>query len=254
MKKLSSYVVLLMTLVLVPVPGRAAEIPDLSGFKQPVSKCLKPSNNLIITSVGLFQGSLDGLAPLEVVATVQPSTHEIAITDHASISIFDAGCHLMYQQMFPMAGEITFETIHLDNQTLLHLVSVSAVGEPADDVIFNHIILIENYDGSLLPLQLPFLTSDKSLSIFIGNIGPGKGFGIVETIQPTYGLEPRRISPISVMFQLKDVPLPEGQTLSSFVGPTVIHAAPHTDSRYAWPDTSYATGFPLMHYLFGNQL
>ncbi len=58
--------------------------------------------------------------------------------------------------------------------------------------------------------------------------------------------------PFSVMFRLKDVQLPEGQWITAFVGPNLIHAPPGKDKAAAWPDTSYQTGFPLMHYLLGN--
>jgi hypothetical protein len=253
--KISYPAVLLMMSVLAPAMGRCQGMPDLSTFPQPESKCMKPSAGLMITQVGHFIDPQYGYdSPLvEVVATVRPDTapHAAAEFDHAAIQIYGTDCHLIYLQQFPGAGEATFKTMHWNSLTLLHLVTMSAVGEPADDVIYNHIILMENYDGSFFPVQPPFLTADKSLSIFFGDIGEGKGFGIVETFQQTLG--PRSLAaPLSIMFQLKDVQLPEGEETSAFVGPAVIRAPRDKDAWHAWPDTSYATGFPLMHYLYGK--
>jgi hypothetical protein len=252
MKHISKLAALLTYITLTPSPSLAASIPDLSGFHQPISKCQKPAENQIITQVGTFPSTLHE-SLLQIVASVRPSNTEITITDHATISIFDNQCHLIYQQVFPGAGEATFETIQWDGQTLLHLVTVSAVSEPADETIYNHIFLTQNYDGSLLPVQPPSLTSDKYVSIFVGDIGSGKGFGIVETFQPGLGQDQALVTPFSVMFRLQDFQLPESQSISAFVGPTLIQVPAGKDKGTAWPDSSYATGFPLMHYLFGNQ-
>lgn len=234
-----------------PISACCEQLPSLSGFKQPISQCLRPSDNLIITQVGGYPEFPDGTPSLEIVASVKPDTdpNVIAEVDHAAINIYAPGCHLIYRQEFSGSGEVTFETIHWGDQTLLHLIAMSAVGEPADDVIYNH-VLLEGYGGSFFPVQPPFLSGNKNLSIFIGNIGGGRGPGIVETFRPWPA--PPHFSPFSVMFQLKNVRLPQGQTLSTFVGPTVIQPPLHKYSLDAWPDTSYATGFPLTHYLYGK--
>jgi hypothetical protein len=224
-------------------------IPPLSRFKQPVSKCLKPSDTLIITQLGRYQNPPASTASVEVVATTQVDNDpsDIAQFDHAAITIYDSGCTVLYRQLFPGAGEATFDTIKWDRLTLLHLVTISAVGRPGDDVIYNHIILIGNDDGSFFPVQPPFLTADKYLSIYVGNIGEGKGFGIVETLQPGLRWPPHLVTPLSFMFRLTDVELPEQEGTMAFGGPTVIRPPPHKDPGTAWPDNSYATGFPLMH-------
>ncbi len=251
MKKLFVLLGLIVSMTVPPISARCEQLPTLSGFKQPIARCLKPSGNLIITQVGSYQESPDGTPPLEIVASVQPDTDPNVITefDHAAINIYGPGCHLIYRQEFSGSGEVTFETIHLGDQTLLHLIAMSAVDEPTDDVIYGH-ILLAGYGGSFFPVQPPFLQSDKNVSIFIGDIGGGRGPGIVETFRPWPA--PPHFSPISVMFQLKNVALPQGQTLTTFVGPTVIRPPLHKNSLDAWPDTSYATGFPLMHYLYGK--
>jgi len=246
----------ILAVALAPRSGYGQSVlpsPSLATFKQPVSNCLKPSDTLIITQVGHYQNPAASTAPVEVVATTRVDNDPSGITpfDHAAITIYDGTCTVLYRQLFPGAGEASFDTITWDRLTLLHLVTISAVGRPGDDIVYNHIILIGNYDGSFLPVQPPLLTADKYLSIYVGNIGEGKGFGIVETLQRGLLGPPHLMTPLSFMFRLTDVDLPEQQGTIAFSGPTVIKPPPHKDPGTAWPDNSYATGFPLMHYLFG---
>ena len=205
----------------------------------------------MITQVGTFQGSIGGLPLIEVVATTRPNPDEISVTDHASITFFDSSCHLLYKQEFPGAGEVTFETMDWDGEKLLHLATISAIGEPGDDTIINHIILAENYDGSFLPIQPSFLTANKSTAIFVGNIGKGKGYGIVETFLSNYGTRPNGSPQISVMFQFKDVQLSKDLTLTTFTGPTPIDVSQNSQ-MLNWPEGAAATVFPLTQFLLGD--
>src|ERR1700709_1912404 len=111
--RISYFLVLWSIMFLVPPKGWCQGMPDLSEFKQPVFKCLKPSANLMISQVGSFNDPQYDLPPLGVVATVHASTDEtdVAEIDHPTIQIYRTGCHLIYQQQFPGAGEATFETI-----------------------------------------------------------------------------------------------------------------------------------------------
>lgn len=232
-----------------PVAGFCADGPDLSAFKQPSSRCVKPSDHVIVTKVGTFQGSMNPLPPVEIVATTRPSADDNTIMDHAAITIFDSDCHLVYQQAFAESGEVTFETMNWDGQPLLHLTTISAVGEPGDETIFNHIILAENYDGSFMPVQPPFLVADKYNSVFVGDIGHGRGFGIVESLRQSDWPHPNPPSELVVMFQFKTVDLPQKQVVTAFVGPTVISPAQQAAEHDTWPDPP-ASAFPLFHFLF----
>lgn len=235
---------------LAPVAGFCAGLPDLSAFKQPSSRCVTPSDRVIVTKVGTFQGSMNPLPPVEIVATTRPGPDDLTIMDHATIHIFDSDCHLVYQQTFPESGEVTFETMNWDGQPLLHLTTISAVGEPVDETIFNHIILAENYDGSFMPVQPPFLVADNYNSVFVGDIGHGRGFGIVESLRQTDWPHPNPPPELIIMFQFKTLQLPKKQAATAFVGPTVITDAERAAEHDSWPFDPTSASFPLMHFLF----
>lgn len=122
------------------------------------------------------------LQNLEIVATAQPEFNNDPdtppiFTDDAALNIFDSQCRLLYEVQFPEALEISFETLHWGSSKLLYF---AAVVEGADDVHYEHYFL----DQGLTPVG-PALVSDERLnSVFVGALGPGRGFGVAETLLP----------------------------------------------------------------------
>lgn len=240
--------------ILAPAFGQCAGLPDLSGFKQPAAKCLQVDPQIIVTSVGVFQGGAGAAAQaLFVVATARPDP-DVTVTDHAAISVFDAQCHLVYSREFPYAGEVSFETLHLGGSVFLHVVTISAVAMPADDTIYGHYLLEQAGDGSISPIQPAELQSDESSSVYFGDLGAGRGVGIVETYGPTiWQINTRQpSSSTSMIYAWRHLTLKNGWDVDTFKGPEIIETP--ADAGKRWPDDSESMGFPLMHYLFGKEL
>jgi hypothetical protein len=241
-------------LALAPLAGKCAPtvaIPPLAGYQQPVAKCITASPQKMITMVSPFFDEAD-LQNLEIVATAQPQINNDPdpppiFTDDATLNIFDSQCRLLYEVQFPEALEISFETLHWGSSKLLYF---AAVVEGADDVHYEHYFL----DQGLTPVG-PALESDERLdAVYVGTLGPGRGFGVAQRLLPSSDWmgEQRDPQTVFAIYPWRQLTLRNGRTLDGFEGPIVLDGG--TGKWSVGQGRSCGTEwFPLLYYLFGPE-
>jgi len=241
-------------LTLAPMAGKCAlgqTIPLLKGYQQPVAKCISASPQMMITMVSMFRDEAD-LKNLEIVATARPEFNNDPdtppiFTDDAALNILDSQCRLLYEVQFPQALEVSFETLHWGSSQLLYF---AAVVEGADDVHYEHYFL----DQGLTPVG-PALMSDERLdSVYVGTLGPGRGFGVAEKLLPNSDWmgEQRHPHTVLAIYPWRHLTLPNGRVLDGFEGPIVLDNG--TSKWSGGRERSCGIEwFPLLHYLFGPE-
>jgi len=248
------FLIALLYLGLAPLAGRCAPapaIPLLTAYKQPVAKCISATRQKMITMVSTFRNEADP-QDLEIVATARPEFNNDLdtppiFTDDAALNIFDSQCRLLYEVQFPEALEVSFETLHWGSSQLLYF---AAVVEGADDVHYKHYFL----DQGLTPVG-PALVSDERLgSVYVGALGPGRGFGVAETLLPNSDWTGGQRDPHTVIaiYPWRHLNLPNGRVLDGFEGPIVLD---HGTGKWSiGQERSCGTEwFLLLHYLFGPE-
>jgi hypothetical protein len=243
----TSFRIMLLCLAFMLLPGAghcapAPSMPPLSGFHQPVSPCPVAAPD-IVTMVGKFKGQ-PGAEVLTVVASTAPEDDYIANGD-ARLEVFDAQCHVVFSAAFPDAMEVSFETLNLEGTEILHVVSVV---EGADDVHYTHMLMQLGGGAELVPIQPMELTSDAASSFYVGPLGGGKGYGVVQSYWP-FGTFPTDKNQVSLVFTLQQETLENGMTMGWFAGPEIFKR-PNEWTKLSQNDCDM--GFPLLHYLGGG--
>lgn len=234
---------LCLVFMLVPVMGFCAPppaMPLLSGFHQPVSPCPVAAPD-IVTMVGRFQGQ-PGKDVWRVVASATPEDGGY-LTLGARLELFDAQCHVVFSEAFPNSPEVSFEILNFGGTAILHVIYVIP---GADDVHYTHLLMQED-DGALVSIAPMLFTSDSSSSFYIGPLGDGKTYGVVQSYWPWRSFSLGH-NDVSLVFRWRQQTL-AGWMSGWFAGPEI----------FRWPDrwlrlgqNACDTGFPLMNYLFGK--
>lgn len=236
---------LCLAFMLTPRVGYCApspSVPPLSGFHQPVSPCPVTAPN-IVTMVGSFKGRPDSEA-LTVVASTAPEDDYIANGD-ARLEVFDTKCRVVFSAAFPEAMEVSFGTLNLDGTEILHVVSV-VLG--ADDVHYTHMLMQLGDGAELVPIQPMEFTSDAASSFYIGPLGGGKGFGVVQSYWP-WGTFPTDKNQVSLVFSWRQLTREGNMKMYWFAGPDIFK---HPNRWTRLSQNACDMGFPLLHYLFGE--
>jgi hypothetical protein len=235
-------IVLLCFMFMLPsMAAHAAQtptVPPLSGFHQPVSPCPVAAPD-IVTMVGHFKGQVDDWT---VVASTKRDEQNYIVGPGARLDVFDAQCNVVLSKAFPDALEVSFETLNLGGTAILHVVSVV---EGADDVHYTHLL----FDGGLTPLQPMRFTSDAASSFYIGPLGAGKGYGVVQSYWPFESF-PTGKNQVTLVFHWRQETLESGMTMGWFAGPDIFEQRPSTWTQFG--QNACDMGFPLLHYLFGR--
>lgn len=204
--------------------------------------------------VSTFRDDAD-LQNLEIVATARPEFNNDPdtppiFTDDAALNIFDSQCRLLYEVQFPDALEISFQILHWGSSKLLYF---AAVVEGADDVSYHHYFL-DLTSGAVTPVG-PALVSDERLNLlYVGTLGPGRGFGVAETLLPNSDWTGEQRDPHTVLaiYPWRHLTLPNGRILDGFEGPIVLDNG--TGKWSVGQERSCGMEwFPLLHYLFGPE-
>lgn len=227
---------------------------EITDFKQPQSECVSATPNKIITSVGTFDGGVRGKQPLNVVAIAKIDDSEQSFVLHeAAISLYDQDCHLIYINKFPDRAEVRFDTIHFGRDAFLHVVSISSPDRPVDDEITDHYLLSEDYTGSISNVLPTPLFSDKSADVYMGDLGHGRGFGVVQTYHAWHQADeaPKHFSSRSVIYGWRQFRLSNGRSFAGFSGPKILNG--RKSQAEHWPDVSGWHNFPLMEFLYYSE-
>ncbi len=108
--------------------------------------------------------------------------------------------------------------------TLLHVVAVSAVGVPADETVFTHILLLLTGYGLLMPAQPAVLASDRAWHVYIGRLNRAGDYGIVKINTPWMGGGPHDQSSSVFTWRWTSYKLLDGSNDLELTGPTVRKA------------------------------